>query len=67
MEVLGAQDLDTSRKGRKRRATESPVTPSYRGFRQPDLNTAAGWGWRIFLWEEVVQGWYHIRVMCAIM
>ena len=41
---------------KKRRITESAVTPAHSVFRSSNLDTVADWGWRIFLWEEVVQG-----------
>ena len=44
------------KKAKKRRITESAVTPTYGGFRRDELDTVADWGWRIFLWKEVVQG-----------
>ena len=44
------------KKAKKRRITESTVTPTLSAFRRCELDTVAGWGWRIFLWEGVVQG-----------
>ena len=43
-------------KKKKRRITESSVTPSYGGFRRSDLNTAAGSARLIFLRKTIVQG-----------
>ena len=45
-----------TRKKRKRRITKPTVNQTYGGFRRSHLNTVAGWSWRIFLWEKVVQG-----------
>jgi len=47
---------ERQKKAKKRRITESTVTPTYGGFRRSNLDTVAGWGWRIFLCEGVVQG-----------
>ena len=46
----------TRKKLRKRRITKSAVTPTYGGFRRCELGRGGSWGWRIFLWEGVVQG-----------
>ena len=45
-----------AKKTKNRAITGLIVTPSYRGFRSYRLDTVAGWGGRIFLREEVVQG-----------
>ena len=41
---------------KKTQKKASAVTQTYGGFRRCELDTVAGWGWRIFLWEGVVQG-----------
>ena len=43
-----------SQKGKKRRITESAVTPTYGGFRRDEVDTVAGSAKRIFLWEGIV-------------
>ena len=45
----------SSSRVKKRRITESAVTPTYGGFRRSKLNTVAGSAMRIFLCEGVVQ------------
>jgi len=49
-------NVKLEKKLRKRRITKSAVTQTYGGFRRSILDTVVGWGWRIFLWEGVVQG-----------
>jgi len=56
-----ARQCENSKKAKKRRFTESTVTQTYGGFRRCELDTVAGWGWRIFLWGGVVQGRSKIR------
>jgi len=53
-----ARQCENSRKGKKRRITESAVTPSYGGFRRYELDTGGGGSARrIFLCENgIVQG-----------
>jgi len=49
-------NVKTKKKAKKRRITNSTVTQTYGGFTSDELDTVADWGWRIFLWEGVVNG-----------
>ena len=60
-----ARQCEISKKAKKRRNTESAVTPAHGVFRSSNLDTVVGWGWRIFLCDCVVQGrskTHHLQV-----
>ena len=58
---------ENSKKAIKRRITKTTTTPTYGGLGGCDLDTVAGWGWRIFLcegrgfWDGPDQG--HVRAV----
>ena len=52
------------KKAKKRRITNSTVTQTSGGFTSDELDTVADWGWRIFLWEGVVNGTVQKHAIC---
>ena len=51
-----ARQCERQKKAIKKENHGIAVTPTCGGFRRDELDTVADWGWRIFLWEGVVQG-----------